>query len=198
MSKLREQVREINGDIDSPPEGDLKPYVIFTQLAPKTPHIYADWLDAVDDAMALQFAREHYGQDQECVNIWAIPRSTIAATEPEFPASTQEGPSRTFQIFVQQQRGRQRVSAGTIDATSAELALRAAVAQAAETRPHSVWVVPRPNIAATDESDIIWRLTDQTYRLARGYSTEVRTKWEKIRAERDLKEYERDDLKESF
>ena len=58
--------------------------------------------------------------------------------------------------------------------------------------------MPRPHIAATDESDIIWRLTDQTYRLARGYSTEVRTKWEKIRAERDLKEYERDDLKDVF
>ncbi|MHC4446723.1 MAG: hypothetical protein ACYSXF_02810 [Planctomycetota bacterium] len=198
MSKLREQVDPINGDIQSPPEGDLKPYVIFTQLAPNGPHIYAGWLDAADDAMALQFAREHYGQDQECVNIWAIPRSTIAATEPEYPASTQEGPSRTFQIFVQQQRGGQHVSAGTVDATSAEQALRAAVAQAAEQRPHSVWVVPRPHIASTDESDIIWRLTDQTYRLARGYAGEVRTKWEKIRAERDLEQYERDDLKDAF
>ena len=40
MSKLREQVREINGEIESPPEDDLKPYVIFTQLAPNGPHPY--------------------------------------------------------------------------------------------------------------------------------------------------------------
>ncbi len=198
MSKLREEHHEFTGELGSPSEGDLKPYVIFTQLARNGPHICAGWLDAADDAMAIQFAREHYGQDQECVNIWAIPRSIIAGTEPQYPASKQEGPSRTFQIFVQKQRGAQHVSAATVDATSAEQALRATVGHVADKHPHSVWVVPRPRIASTDESDIIWRLTDQTYRLARGYSTEVRTKWKKIRADRDLKEYERDDLKDSF
>ena len=53
-------------------------------------------------------------------------------------------------------------------------------------------------IASTDADDLIWRYTDQTYRLARGYGKEVRDKWEKLREEKALEEYERDDLKETF
>ena len=45
---------------------------------------------------------------------------------------------------------------------------------------------------------MIWRYTSQDYRMARGYASDVRAKWEKIRAERDIKEYEKDDLKEMF
>jgi hypothetical protein len=59
-------------------------------------------------------------------------------------------------------------------------------------------VVPRDRIAATSKGDVIWRLTDQDYRMARGYAADVREKWEKIRTRRDLEEYKKDDLKESF
>ena len=58
--------------------------------------------------------------------------------------------------------------------------------------------MPCDAIAATDAGDVIWRYTDQSYRLARGYSKDVRKKWEKIRAERDLETYEKDDLEETF
>jgi hypothetical protein len=34
--------------------------------------------------------------------------------------------------------------------------------------------------------------------MARGYAADVREKWEKIRTRRDLEEYKKDDLKESF
>jgi hypothetical protein len=34
--------------------------------------------------------------------------------------------------------------------------------------------------------------------MARGYAADVREKWEKIRARRDLEVYEKDDLTESF
>jgi hypothetical protein len=45
---------------------------------------------------------------------------------------------------------------------------------------------------------MIWRETDQTYRLARGYSKGVKEKWTQIRKRQDLETYEKDDLKETF
>jgi hypothetical protein len=45
---------------------------------------------------------------------------------------------------------------------------------------------------------VIWRTTDQSYRLARGYSKDVREKWKQFRGDDDLTEYEKDDLKEAF
>lgn len=195
MSKLRDNVDLTDGELESPLEGDLKPYVIFTQLKPQGPHIYAGWVDAADDAMAIQFSREHYGQDQECVSIWAIPRSAIAGTETEYPPSSDAGASRPFEVFLQKRSGDQHRHAGTVEADNSQAALDAA---RQEHSGHSLWVVPRDEIIATREGDVIWRYTSQDYRMARGYSAHVREKWEKIRAERDIDEYEKDDLKEMF
>ena len=130
MSKIREHPPDANGEMTSPKEGDLEAFAVFTQLQRGDPHIYAGCVDAADAKMALQFAREHYGQDQPCVNIWVVPKQAIAATE--------------------------------------------------------------------YDKDLIWRFTDQTYRLARGYAKGVREKWEKIRAKNDLDDYEKEDLKEMF
>ncbi len=63
---------------------------------------------------------------------------------------------------------------------------------------HSIWVVPKNLIRSTAEGDLIWRHTDQSYRLARGYAKDVREKWEAVRVERDVDEYQKDDLKETF
>ena len=60
-------------------------------------------------------------------------------------------------------------------------------------------MVPKEAVTATNyDTDLIWRHTDQTYRLARGYSKPVKDKWQKLRRAEDLKEYEKDDLKETF
>ena len=85
-------------------------------------------VDAVDAEMALEFAREHYGQDQVCVHIWVVPRSAMLGTD--------------------------------------------------------------------YERDIIWRSTDRNYKLARGY--QVHNRWLKFRSNRDVKEYEKEDLKEHY
>ncbi len=198
MSKLRQDVEFVDGDIESPAESDVAPYVIFTRLTENGPHIYAGWVDAIDDAMALQFAREHYGQDQKCVNIWAIPRSAISGTEAQYPASGDTGPVRPFEVFAQANAGDQYIRVGSVEAAGSDDALQAARQQFGDTPTHSLWVVPRDRIAATGEGDVIWRYTSQDYRMARGYSASVREKWQKIRAEKDLTEYERDDLKEMF
>jgi len=195
MSKLRDNVELIDGDLQSPAEGDIAAYVIFTRLTETSPHVYAGWLDAIDDTMALQFAREHYGQDQQCVNIWAIPRSAIAGTESRYRPGNTEGRVRDFEVFVQARAGDQHVWVANVQAAGPEAALRAAQQQF---EANCIWVVPRDRIVATHKDDLIWRYTSQDYRMARGYATQVRRKWEKIRAARDLEDYEKDDLKETF
>ncbi len=196
MSKLRQNVTFVDGDIETPAEGDLASYVVFTQLTKGGPHIYAGWLDAVDDAMAIQFACEHYGQDQKCVGVWAIPRETIAGTEAEYDPGGDDGTTRPFEIFVQDKAGDLYKSAGNVEAPGSKSALAAALHAGGSA--NGTWVVPRDRIVATDEDDMIWRYTSQDYRMARGYSAAVREKWQTIRAERDLREYEKDDLREMF
>lgn len=111
------------------PTGDMKAYEVFIQLERGRPHAHAGSLEAVDDAMALAFARDHYGRDQPCVQVWVVPRDAI-----------------------------QVLDAG---------------------------------------HEVIWRLTDQSYRQAKGYAA-VRKKWEKFRKNTDLEQYQKDDLKEGF
>ena len=84
MSRLREHVHLPNeGDLTLPAEGDAKPFEVFVQLQRGKPHVHAGTVDAADGAMALQFAREHYGQDQPCVHIWVVPREAILGTDYE-------------------------------------------------------------------------------------------------------------------
>ncbi len=89
-------------------------------------------------------------------------------------------------------------SVGSVEATGSESALDSARQSHGGGTVNSIWVVPRDRIAATREGDMIWRFTSQDYRMARGYSAAVREKWQTIRAERDLREYEKDDLREMF
>ena len=90
-SKIRRNIPIQVDDLDFPAEGDLKPYVIFTQLKENGPFIYAGWVDAADNEMAIHFGCEHYGQDQQCVRIWAIRRESIPGTEAENPTSSEAG-----------------------------------------------------------------------------------------------------------
>ena len=72
MSKLRQDVELVEGEIESPAEGDFAPYVIFTRLTDNGPHIYAGWVEAVDDPLALQFPREAHGPARVLVNCAGI------------------------------------------------------------------------------------------------------------------------------
>lgn len=212
MSKIRQNVPQASdAPIDVRATGDAKPYVIFTQLKERGPHLYAGWLEAADDAMAMVLAKEHYGRDQECVGIWAIERSHLQSSDGLYTAqpspgsaATQRGaspspPPTPYCIFTQKRAGDVFVEVGSVDAVSPQAALDAArstTPQAA--KAHCVWVVPRGEILETSPGELIWRTTDQTYRLARGYTRLVKEKWQQFRGEEALKEYEREDLKEEF
>ena len=199
MSKFREHITLVEGDLDTPLEGDLEPYVIFTQLATGRPYIYAGWVDAIDEAMAIQFGREHYGQDQKCVGLWAIPKPAVTASGSEETGGAAVTVRGRYEVFLRTESGEPHRSVGCVEAESSREALEIArrdIAGAAEAL--SIWVAPSERIVATGPGDVIWRLTDQSYRMARGYASEVRAKWEEIRARKDIEEYEKDDLKEMF
>lgn len=201
MSKIREQFdRPPESPLTVSPTGDLRPFVVFTQLRKSGPHIYAGWLEAADADMAMNFAKEHYGQDQECVGIWAIERMHITSSDGlyGFPSPTGRGDSR-FAILTQKRAGDLFLAAGSVDADSPQRAIEEArksnrMAQGA----HCIWVVAMSHIRKSADDDLIWRHTDQSYRLARGYGREVRAKWIAFRDEKKLAEYEKDDLAEAF
>jgi 1,2-phenylacetyl-CoA epoxidase PaaB subunit len=195
MSRIRGQTPMEEGELAAAPEGDLRPFVVFTQLRQGGPYLYAGWLDAADAAMALDFAREHYGRDQECVGLWVIRRGALASSEPLYPAPDDQGARRSFQVFAYREGSAAYESAGEVEARSSQEALDATVGRGDGDR---IWVADRSAIVATQPGEVIWRLTDQSYRMARGYSKDVREKWERIRRERDIEEYEKEDLKEAF
>lgn len=130
LSKIRRIQPAADAPLSIPSEGDFKPYEVFVQLDRGSPHVHAGTVDAPNDALAMDYAKRHYGRDQECVHLWVVPRSAILMTD--------------------------------------------------------------------YASEVIWPLTDQGYRLARGYATDVRRKWEQVRKLRDIVEYEKEDLKETF
>lgn len=227
MSKLREQFTAPPAEpLSVEPTGDLTPYVIFTQLRDNGPWIYAGWLEAVDDAMAMDFAKEHYGQDQKCVNVLAIAREYVTSSDGLYPPSSEGGgkgesgraaavcasnpknvthtlfPSLegrgSYIVFTQKNAGDLWLSAGTIDAAKPQAAIDAArqtIKQASNA--HAIWVVASKHLIST-HGDLVWRHTDQSYRLAKGYGREVRAKWIAFRSEADLAQYEKDDLQDAF
>jgi len=130
LSKIRRVEPQAPAPLAAPTAGDQKAYEVFVQLDRGSAHVHAGTVDAPNDHLALDYAKRHYGRDQECVHLWVVPRSSIMSTR------------------------------------------------------------------YADE--IIWPLTDQAYRLARGYASEVRRKWEHVRKLRDIIEYEKEDLKDTF
>ncbi|MBW7904639.1 MAG: 1,2-phenylacetyl-CoA epoxidase subunit B [Phycisphaerae bacterium] len=128
------RIRQAGGERQYEPElpaaaaGDLKPYEVFVQLERGKPHVHAGSVDAADDEMALLFAREHYGRDQSCVQVWVVPRAAIVRTD--------------------------------------------------------------------YDKDLVFRLSDQSYRFAKGYN--VGEKWRKFMSDREYTEYRRGDIKEHF
>ena len=199
MSKLRQQLDLSNTDspIDAAPIGDLKPYVVFTQLKENGPHIYAGWLEAVDDEMAMSLSKEHYGRDQEFVGIWAIQRDDLHSSDGLY-AMNQPAGDATYAVFTQKRAGDVFLEAGQVQASSPENAIEAARAKPQAAKAHCVWVTPMEGIITTEPGELIWRHTDQTYRLARGYTKGVKEKWKQFRGDDALKEYEKEDLKEEF
>lgn len=126
LSKIRAEIPEYSDDALDADGAHLKSYEVFVQVERGKSQTHVGSVDAVDDEMALLFAREHFGRDQPCVQVWVCPREAITKTQ--------------------------------------------------------------------SDGDLLFRLSDQSYRFAKGY--EVGRKWREFRAQRDYDEYRREDLKE--
>jgi len=185
--------------ITTPPEGDGRSYVVFTQLRAQTPFLYAGWLNAPDPRAANYYAREHYGRDQKCVALWTIPREALHSSDGIYRCDERRPEPVAYEIFTQAEPGAAWKHAGTCEATDGDGAISAAQSAIDAAREaNAVWAVATSNILRTQEDELIFRLTDQSYRLARGYGRLVHQKWEQFRTGDTLAAYEREDLEESF
>lgn len=127
--------------------------------------------------------------------------SRIRANAPESRddlRTSAEGDLKPYEVFVQVDHSKPHAYAGSVDAADDQMALMFA-------REHygrdqacvGVWVVPRAAIVRTDpEKDLVFRLTDQNYRFAKGYN--VGEKWKKFMSQKEYDSYKKDDLKEHF
>lgn len=124
-------------------------------------------------------------------------REHFQASTGELPPA--EGDSRTWEVFTQLSAEKGPVYAGTINASDPEMALQFGREHYGRDQPCvAVWVVPRDAVIKTDlDKDVVWRLSDQSYRQAKGY-LHIRKKWEKFRTKEAIDRYVREDIKEAF
>ena len=74
LSKARSNVPATTGDLNTTEVAAFPIWEVFTKKKEGDIHLHAGSLSAPDADFAQQFAREHYGQDQECVNMWVATR----------------------------------------------------------------------------------------------------------------------------
>ncbi len=202
MSKIREQGFTFADELPPATDGEVGHFVVYTQKKEGAPHRYAGWLNAPDIAMAMNYACEHYGQDETCVNIWLHDRSCMHETpvsdEPLAGTDTPDDPAATtWAVFTQKRRGDIHVERGQVQLADATTALPAAIARFGEGMSQ-VRIIPMDSMSSTEDGRIIWRTHDQGYRLAKGYSKSVRAKWDAFRKTEDIEEYRRDDIEHHF
>lgn len=179
------------GDLSFPEVDSFPIWEVFTQKRPTKEHVHAGSLSAPDASLAQQFAREHYGQDQVCISLWVGTRSDFLAVD---------GKQDTYELFVQWESGDRHIHIGTVEASNGQDAKSKCESQFLDNKPFfSVWSISASDLTVIDEKDnLIWRTTDQTYRLASGYSRVVRKKWDAIREAEAVDAYQEEDLKDTF
>lgn len=80
MSKLRENINTAGGDAELPAEPDTFPYEVFLQGKRSDAHIQVGSVDAPNDQLALDYARETFGRRQACVHLWVVRRDHLVGT----------------------------------------------------------------------------------------------------------------------
>ncbi|MCP4759415.1 MAG: hypothetical protein GY894_01120 [Planctomycetes bacterium] len=202
MSKVRQQELTFSHDLPEPTP-DSKHWVIYTRKRDGAPYKWAGYVDAPDVALALQFAREHYGLDEACIGIIAHQHEDASdgeySLEPLQPTDAAGDDGQAWTAFTLERRGGNHQTAGTVNALDAETAIERATAAFAGPKVRSIRVVPSNCIHETTESELtIWRTHDMTYKLAKGYAKDVRAKWSRFRDEKTYEQYRKDDIAKHF
>lgn len=192
LSESRTNVPEAKGDLQTTEDHTFPIWEVFTKKKGSAMHIHAGSLSAPDAELAQCFAREHYGQDQPCVSMWVALRDSLHA---------KDGNNESYELFVQWSAGLRHEHVGEVNACSGKEARDTCKELfCAEKKFFTIWSCPNSTITKIDgETDMIWReTTDQSYRLARGYSKVVRQKWEALRASKAVDDYQSEDLEDTF
>ncbi len=192
LSEARTNVPEVTGDLRTKEVENFPIWEVFTKKNEGSVHLHAGSLSAPDASFAQHFAREHYGQDQECVNMWVGLRDTF---------TSDEGDNETYEAFVQWAAGDRHEHVGEVEACNgADAKIKCKEMLVGDKSYYTIWTAPISKLTKIDgATDMIWReTTDQGYRLPRGYSRVVRQKWDALRAEKAVDTYQEEDLKETF
>jgi 1,2-phenylacetyl-CoA epoxidase PaaB subunit len=181
-----------SGELSSSEVEGFQVWEVFTQKKDGDIHLHTGSLSAPDVALAKMFAREHYGQDQICVSLWVGERDSFKSLG---------GDKETYEVFVQKDAGSRHEHAGNVDAINGKDAREKCKEQFIKDNAFcTIWACPLSKLSKIESSiDMIWReTTDQSYRLAKGYSKVVRQKWEALRATKAVDKYQSEDLEDTF
>ncbi len=202
MSKIRQTPLSFEADLP-PATPDSRHWVVYTAKRDGAPFKWAGYVDAPDSELALQFAREHYGLDEQCVGIICHEHEAAVdgpyELEPLQPGNAVGDDGDAWTVFTLRRRGGNHQTAGTVRAPDADTALARATAAMADGKISNIRVVPSNRIFETTEDElIIWRTHDMTYKLAKGYSKDVRAKWSRFRDEQTYEKYRKEDIAKHF
>lgn len=202
MSKIRETI--VNFDADLPaPTPDHRQWVVYTCKRAGAPYKWAGYLEAPDIELALQYSREHYGLDEACIGIICHDHTDGTdgpyGLEPLLPGEAHGEDGDCWTVFTLVHRGGNHQTAGNVKAPDAKTALQRATAVFADGKIRSIRVVKSDRIFMTnDDESPIWPNHDMTYKLAKGYSKDVRAKWARFRDERTYEQYRKEDIAKHF
>lgn len=104
MSKVRDNLPDSTAANPLPGEPDAKVFEVFLQQERGSPHVQVGSVNAADERMALDFARETYGRRQACAHIWVVRRDHLHGTRYE-----EDFVERTCDRDYREARGYQQV-----------------------------------------------------------------------------------------
>ena len=138
VSKARANLPDTTGDLTTSEVEAFPVWEVFTQKKGNVIHLHAGSLSAPDANFAQMFAREHYGQDQQCVNIWVGPRVIF---------TSDEGEQETYEVFVQWVAGGRHEHVGEVEAKNGADAKTKCVAQCiGEKEYYTIWSAPNSKL----------------------------------------------------
>lgn len=116
---------------DTLPRQAMRVYEVFRQQDDGGPMLHAGQVQAPDDALAAQYARDGYARRGESVRLWVVARDAITeVTDPDLLAPALDRSYRSGQGFREavDKRRRIREALGTLGRSRAETARTASKA----------------------------------------------------------------------
>lgn len=138
-------------------------FIVFHQEKAGQPHQYAGSVHAPDAEMALMNARDVFVRRPACVSLWVVPAKAIYSKTAEelvlspdtlnlnSEAKTAE---ETYCVFEKRTQKGANVHISDVSAATPELALKQALAQAADRSALVWWVFPERCITHSTPQDV--------------------------------------------